>query len=379
VQYIPKWEIYARRAAIWFVWIAAMAGSGALIFYTTVVSLEKQHGLEADGTNGPIEEIFWQYIPSVAVTCVNLILPILFKLIKGSDFEKRTQQSGQNATLVRVVVLRYVSVMCLYLSLWIQYNCERVDYDFSNAEDVTQCGWCDGIPCWETLVGQEMYKLTISIILFAGVKILLLEYLLKLYTRYFTFLKSYVLDVLLEFSMIDSVMEVVYLQLVTWIGQFFSPVLPLITTCALFCLFYAKFYSLKANLAPEKVVYKYCKSGWFFFIVLAGGFICSTGVVLYSIGFQKPSQFCGPFQFYQPACGLNQTEFSSMWSLAVSSNLYCMESGAANFLWYLGQWYTALVFTVLLVLVLLVIHRWGKNEVAKAEILLQSLRKLHSD
>merc|ERR1711879_190208 len=99
-----------------------------------------------------------------------------------------------------------------------------------------------------------------------------------------------------------SVLDLVYLQMVTWIGGFFSPILPSITTISLFALFYLKFYSTKSNMRPETIIYQYSREGWFFFFILFGGFVCALFVIVYAIGFSMPSFYCGPYQFVAKNC-----------------------------------------------------------------------------
>ena len=99
--------------------------------------------------------------------------------------------------------------------------------------------------------------------------------------------------ILLRFDVIKDVLEVVYLQVVTWIGSFYSPLLPFITTIALFLAFYLKIKALKYCITKESIeLHAYSKHGWFFFTVLYAGFICSTVIIYFSIGFMRPSMYC---------------------------------------------------------------------------------------
>ena len=376
-----KTKILIIRIVINFLVLLLIIGSACLIFWSTIYSLTELANLGSEQQNTWLE-LFYQYLPSLVISLINWLGPIIFNGIRFSDIEYYVDRRTINLALLRTITLRYISIIVLIISIYMKINCQNFDLDFSNISKFNEiCQWCEGAPCWESLIGQEMYKLTILIVLFMFLRLLLL-YVLKLYVKYCTCcdtnvedqelvndpcLTKFVKKILLRFDVIKDVLEVVYLQVVTWIGSFFSPLLPMITVLALISSFYLKIHTLQACITRESIeIHAYSKHGWFFFAVLSAGFICSSVIILYSIGFITPSVYCGPFQFFNTSQLAGDQDESnneyqvgrdlyikdSMWNLAIGVQIQNADETAGSILAFLGSSGGAVTIGILLILLL---------------------------
>ena len=70
------------------------------------------------------------------------------------------------------------------------------------------------------------------------------------------------------FDIPTSILELIYMQSVLWLGFFFSPLLPAIILLTSFLLFYVKKYSLIWNLEPEKKGFQRSARTNYFFLAL---------------------------------------------------------------------------------------------------------------
>ena len=120
--------------------------------------------------------LFIEYMPSIFVTFSNLAVPFIFtKLITYEKYEANTKLS---LNLARSIFLRLASVLVTLISLESKVNCgylktcidDHLDPLFSCPADEStkythlSCSVgdkCSKPICWETYVGEQLYKLTI--------------------------------------------------------------------------------------------------------------------------------------------------------------------------------------------------------------------------
>ena len=308
---ISKNRLIFIRFLTWVFSFTVLSGSAYLIFFATKTSqtwLAENKGQES---KSPIQELGYTYMPSFVILGLNFIWPIVFNIIRVQNFEKHYERTILNITLIRVILIRYATLIVLVISLWIGFTCENWSFSFTN-NYVQECDFCDGSECWESKFGEEMYRLVLSTGIAMFTRLFIMEYFIKYLVEKYDIENEFVKNLLI-FNVIYNVMEVCYLQVLTWMGTFFCPVLPVITTVIMFFNFYAKIDSTVKNLVSEdKQAFHYSKNAGFFFLVLSAGLFISTNILLYFLTEVTPSRFCGPWRFRYE---------NSMWDVSVKKSI----------------------------------------------------------
>ncbi|KQL61579.1 transmembrane channel-like protein 7-like protein [Amazona aestiva] len=145
-----KLRIYSLRIFINIIVIAVLSGCFYSIYTATVFSQENS----SDISNVNFQaNLLVQYLPSIVITLANFIAPQIFSfLIRFEDYSPAFEI---RLTLMRCVFVRLANIGVLLFSLWSQIS-------YCSTDECKACGYNYKLyPCWETEVGQEMYKLTI--------------------------------------------------------------------------------------------------------------------------------------------------------------------------------------------------------------------------
>uniref|UniRef100_A0A2K6U3H1 Transmembrane channel-like protein n=1 Tax=Saimiri boliviensis boliviensis TaxID=39432 RepID=A0A2K6U3H1_SAIBB len=222
--------------------------------------------------------------------------------------------------LARTLFLRLASLVVLLFSLWNQITCGGD----AEAEDCKTCGYnYKELPCWETLVGQEMYKLLLFDLLTGLAVALLIQFPRKLLCGLCPGALGRLAGTQ-EFQVPDEVLGLVYAQTVVWVGSFFCPLLPLLNTVKFLLLFYLKKLTLFFSCSPAARTFRASTANFFFPLVLLLGLAISSVPLLYSIFLIPPSKLCGPFRGQ-----------SSIWA-QIPESISSLPETAQNFLFFLG-------------------------------------------
>ncbi|KAI2668869.1 Transmembrane channel-like protein 7 [Labeo rohita] len=263
-------------------------------------------------------ELVVEYLPSIVITLANFITPLIFNLIITFEdyspaFEIRFTLMRQSAlckhsessraarapqhcthtllkTLTLCVFMRLASIGVLLFSLWVQItSCGGTD---------CPCGYNHQLyPCWETHVGQEMYKLVIFDFLIIAAVTIFVEFPRKIIVNHCDcgLAKWWGQQ---EFAIPQNVLEIVYGQTICWIGTFYCPLLPAINTVKYILVFYLKKVSLVTNCRPATRPFRASSSNFFFLVVLLIGLALASVPVIVSIAEIRSSRACGPFVNY---------------------------------------------------------------------------------
>ncbi|XP_050823686.1 transmembrane channel-like protein 7 isoform X5 [Gopherus flavomarginatus] len=229
--------------------------------------------------------LFVQYLPSIVITLANFIAPLFFSYI--IKFEEYSPAFEIRLTLMRCVFVRLANIGVLLFSLGNRIVCAN--------EKCKACGYnYELYPCWESRVGQEMYKLMIFdfIIIFAVA--VFVDFPRKLLVTYCS-CKPIQWCGLQKFQIPENVLEIVYGQTICWIGTFYSPLLPAIATIKYFIVFYIKKISLMHTCRPSKKSVRASSSNFFFLAVLLIGLILAFIPLGLSMTRIRSSKACGPF------------------------------------------------------------------------------------
>nr|XP_019571472.1 PREDICTED: transmembrane channel-like protein 4 isoform X2 [Rhinolophus sinicus] len=293
----------------------------------------------------PLLKLGVDYLPSIFIAGVNLLLPPVFKFIAPLEGYTRSRQIV--LILLRTIFLRLASLLVLIFSLWKQITCGGN----AEADKCKTCGYNYELPCWETRLGQEMYKLLLFDLL-TGIAVMLL----------FQFPRKFLCGLCpeplrrvagtQEFQVPDEVLGLIYAQTVVWVGSFFCPLLPLLNTAKFLLLFYLKKFVLFSICSPASRTFRASTANFFFPLVLLLGLAISAVPVLYSIFLIPPSKTCGPFQGQL-----------SIWS-QIPESISRLPQTTQNFLFFLGTQAFAvpllLISSILMVYTLALANSYGR-------------------
>ncbi|XP_071107730.1 transmembrane channel-like protein 7 [Haliotis cracherodii] len=280
--------LYTLRFLVNVFVIACLAGGGAAIFFATKWSTEF---VSANPSAVSYVLLLVEFLPSLTITVLNVIIPLIFD--KVVLLEKYSQAVVVQITLIRTVFLRLASLAMLIVSLYTEIQCDNRDSCGTNILP------CTVIPCWETYVGQQMYKLVIMNFLVTVVKVFLVELPRKfIVTKCGD--KSKLLQMIgpPEFQIPTNVLDLVYTQAICWIGFFYAPLIPALIIVHMFVVFYVKRLSALKACEPSKRPYRASRSNSFFMVVLFLAFFVCCIPVIYTMAALSPSKGCGPFRIY---------------------------------------------------------------------------------
>ncbi|XP_036954741.1 LOW QUALITY PROTEIN: nodal modulator 1 [Acanthopagrus latus] len=309
-----KCRIYVIRLVLNLFVIGVLASCFYSIYIATVFSQKAQ--LNNIKVNF-IMDLIYEYLPSIVITMANFITPLLFSII--INYEDYSPAFEIRFTLIRCVFMRLTSIGVLLLSLWSQITkCK---------EEPCVCGYNHLLySCWETRVGQEMYKLTIFDFIIILAVTIFVEFPRKLIVMHCDcgLAKWWGQQ---EFGIPQNVLEIVYGQTICWIGTFYSPLLPAICTIKYFFIFYVKKVSLVNNCRPATRPFRASSSNFFFLGVLLIGLALACLPVTVSVAQINCSQACGPFVNYNTSWEVVPASVSKLPS-GVQTLLYGLSSEA---------------------------------------------------
>ncbi|XP_050627855.1 transmembrane channel-like protein 4 [Macaca thibetana thibetana] len=309
-------RVWLVRVLLNLLVIALLGGAFYGIYWATesTVALQEKSLVQ----QLPLLKLVVNYLPSIFIAGVNFVLPPVFKLI--APLEGYTRSLQIVFILLRTVFLRLASLVVLLFSLWKQITCGGD----SEAKDCKTCGYnYKELPCWETVLGQEMYKLLLFDLLTALAVALLIQFPRKLLCGLCPGALGRLAGTQ-EFQVPDEVLGLIYAQTVVWVGSFFCPLLPLLNTVKFLLLFYLKKLTLFSTCSPAARTFRASTANFFFPLVLLLGLAISSVPLLYSIFLIPPSKPCGPFRGQ-----------SSIWA-QIPESISSLPETTQNFLFFLG-------------------------------------------
>ncbi|XP_008589633.1 PREDICTED: transmembrane channel-like protein 4 [Galeopterus variegatus] len=340
-----------QHAAVWSVrmllnlLVLALLGAAFFgVYWATGLTVELQEMPVVQQT--PLLKLGVDYLPSFFIFGVNFVLPPVFTLIAKLEGYTRSRQIV--LILLRTVFLRLASLMFLLFSLWNKITCGGN----AEAQDCKTCGYnYKELPCWETRVGQEMYKLMLFDLLTGLAVMLLIKFPRKLLFGLCPGALGRLAGTQ-EFQVPDEVLGLIYAQTVVWVGSFFCPLLPLLNTAKFLLLFYLKKFTLFSTCSPASRTFRASTVNFVFLLVLLLGLAISAVPVLYSIFLIPPSELCGPFRGQ-----------SSIWAL-IPESISSLPETTQNFLSFLGTQAFAvpllLISSILMAYTVALAHSYGR-------------------
>uniref|UniRef100_A0A8C5K7I5 Transmembrane channel-like protein n=1 Tax=Jaculus jaculus TaxID=51337 RepID=A0A8C5K7I5_JACJA len=153
--------------------------------------------------------------------------------------------------------------------------------------------------CWETAVGIEFMRLTVSDMLVTYITIFLGDFLRACFVRFMNHCWCWDLEAgfpsYAEFDISGNVLSLVFSQGMIWMGSFYAPGLVGINVLRLLTSMYFQCWAVMSSNVPHERVFKASRSNNFYMGLLLLVLFLSLLPVAYTIMSLPPSFDCGPF------------------------------------------------------------------------------------
>lgn len=206
----------------------------------------------------------------IIITVIMIVAPVLFSWMARLE-DYTNPRTALFVTLTRTFLMEMV-VIGVVVAFWLTFK--------KNSE------------CWETSLGQEVYRLVIIDFLLAVVGTSLAEFV-----RFQIYKLMWKKIGVPEFDIARNTLNIIYNQTLFFVGFYFSPFLAFIVILKMFVMFYVKKLGLLNNCQPSARPWRAAQTHTLFLVL---SFVASL-VVLILLGYiitQVESSSCGPFRTY---------------------------------------------------------------------------------
>ncbi|XP_009952989.1 PREDICTED: transmembrane channel-like protein 5 [Leptosomus discolor] len=252
----------------WIAFLGTAVAACAGVYFLSINNLK----LFVKGHKNDLESQPALLVLPIVASLLNAFIPFFYSWLGHLE---RFQTPGQQiyTTMIRNVILK-ISIVGILCNYWLSIV----------ATSESQC--------WETLVGQDIYRLVLADFIFCLLGSFFGEFLRRIIGT--TVCVSLGLP---EFDIARNVLDLIYAQTLTWIGILFSPLLPGIQMIAFSILFYVKKVSLMMNCQPPRKVWRTAQmTTSFMFLLFFPSFLGVLSVIGVTVWRLKPSEQCGPFR-----------------------------------------------------------------------------------
>lgn len=250
------------------------------------------HELNGTGDSGDapiqietaINNLFYEFLPYITIVCMNFLVPLLFNYLV--QFEQYSPMFVIKITLLRTVFLRLSSLAVLL---------SRFFFLIESPQKASESCKRDTLPCWETFVGQQFYKLLVVDFVTHIFVTFVVNFPRALLARHInTKFTRFIGEQ--EFELSKHVLDIVYSQTLCWLGTFYSPFVPAIAVVLHFFMFYIKKFACLINSKPSAILYRTSRSNSLFMSVLLMSYVLAVIPIVYAAAEILPSPSCGPFR-----------------------------------------------------------------------------------
>jgi hypothetical protein len=188
----------------------------------------------------------------------------------------------------RIICVRVSLLIVLLGSAYRLINCVREQSQCASA-------LCSSPLCWETYVGKIMYKLLIVDVACKIVITVLISCPRSILIRHF---KSNLFQVMCkqELNLAKHVLDVIYVQIIVWLGSFYATLLPALGLVSLVIMFYIKRFSCIVNYSLAQKVYSPSRTHTMIMSMLLVAYALCSAAWLAAMSRITPSRSCGPFK-----------------------------------------------------------------------------------
>ncbi|CAH2291425.1 transmembrane channel 6 [Pelobates cultripes] len=255
----------------WSLCLCSWLGSAVAVFILSE-QLHKDHRVRLR-TRGE-QEVEAMLLPlPLAVSICNLFLPYIYHGL-GLWEKLSSPMLEVYVAICRNLILKIVilGVLCYH---WLSRKANYMENK-----------------CWETFVGQELYRFVIMDLVFTLLDTVFGELLWRIILE-----RRHRQKRRTEFDIARNVLELIYGQTLAWLGVLFCPLLPAVQIIKLLLLFYVKKASLMTNCRSPKKPWRASHMNTIFLTLLCFPSFLGAAVFLsYTVWSVKPSNSCGPFR-----------------------------------------------------------------------------------
>uniref|UniRef100_UPI00358EC973 transmembrane channel-like protein 5 isoform X1 n=1 Tax=Myxine glutinosa TaxID=7769 RepID=UPI00358EC973 len=270
----------AVHGAVWLFVLGTTIGCCAAVFFISKAT-KPESNVQDSATEARL------LLMPIAVCSFNVVAPLLFSILSLlEDYKYPRHYIAVN--IFRNVILRLciLGILCYY---WLH------DVAKEKRSNVTLLE--PEVTCWETFVGQDLYRLVIMDFLFSLLGTFFGEFVWRLVATFHSKQGQKLESRKPEFDIARNVLDLIYAQTLAWLGVFFAPLLPVIQIIKLVIIFYIKKISITMNCqAPIRAWRASQMATLFIFLQFFPFFVGVIAIVGTVIWTEAPSLSCGPFK-----------------------------------------------------------------------------------
>ncbi|KAJ8377110.1 hypothetical protein SKAU_G00076900 [Synaphobranchus kaupii] len=266
----------AVQALAWVMCLGSMVGCAVAVYHFSEYMHQDLVYRVRSSSQTPMEQEASLLALPVVVSAINLLLPGFFNTVGWME-EYDSPSVRTYVAIFRNLLLKgsLLGVLCYH---WLG----RVAPDRKSLD----------LQCWESFVGQELYRFLLMDFIFTLMDTLFGEFLWKLFSQ-----KALKRKRKPEFDIARNVLELIYGQTLAWLGVLFSPLLPAVQILKLLLLFYVKKASLMLNCQAPRRAWRASQMSTVFITLLCfPSFLGAAVSLTYTMWMIPPSEACGPFR-----------------------------------------------------------------------------------
>ncbi|CAF1242481.1 unnamed protein product [Adineta ricciae] len=306
-----------KRVCVWLVTIVIFGGAVAILYFTNRFTFQRRAEKESKGgelQSGRFEDMLVEYLPSIVVSVINLTSQLIFYFMK--DFKLYTQTTAVRHYLIRVIIMRLLLLFTFVFIVILQITCNS--HQCGRQSELISCAEIQGkatfIHCWETLIGQVIYRLVLTdtaVMLIIHLVVDPIRHLIRrccfaervveeggITMKVHAPPSTWFLFQPLEFEVGDYVLDLTYTQTLCWHGLLFCPFLPLIAAVKNIIIFAVKSLSLAVFRRRSPLELSPARARFIFTSVLLFSFVWALLPIAFLSTSLRPSRGCGPFRLY---------------------------------------------------------------------------------